>query len=137
MARKTVVIDTETGEVIGEKKRKKGRSGCKLHYDFGSEKGLFMTVWKVIGGAMCKGKIFRSEKQQKESAVKTAKSGMEYVTVTLVFEKPLSSPVIMHGIFDLESKRAMFPQQNMIANPRANNGGYFGKRYSKKFKPRK
>ncbi|MBS9768404.1 MAG: hypothetical protein KGV44_12830 [Flavobacteriaceae bacterium] len=135
MARKTVVIDTETGEVIGEKKNKKGRSGCKLHHDFGSDKGLFMTVWKVVDGVMCKGKIFRSEKQQKESAVKTAKTGMRYVSVTLVFEKPLAPTTIMHGIFDLGSKRAMFPQHNMIANPKANNGGYFGKRYSKKFKP--
>ncbi len=42
---------------------RKKRSGCKLHSHYGTDKGLFMTVWKVQNGKMWKGKIFRSAKQ--------------------------------------------------------------------------
>lgn len=110
---------------------RKKRSGCKLHSHYGTDKGLFMTVWKVQNGKMWKGKIFRSAKQA-EVAPTVSQNGKEWVSVTIVLSAPMENTVVACGLLNLGNNKAYFKEWNMIANPNANNGGYFGKHISKK-----
>ncbi len=117
--------------VYSKDKQKKKRSGCKLHTHYGTEKGLFMTVWKFQNGKIWKGKIFRSKKQI-ENAPVTSQSGKEWISVTLVMDAPMENTIITYGLLNLANNKVYFKEWNMLANPNANNGGYFGKHISKK-----
>ncbi len=158
MADKIIYVDKATGEVVNQQTK---RSGCDLICKSGQTvttksgktiEGLFMTVWKIhggrtfekdgvkkkVGGVLWKGRIFRSEEQKKRDAtISNADNGnqsREWIGVTLVMSSPMHNDIVQTGMMDLSTYKVYFKNWNMIANPHANNGGYFGKHISKEKK---
>ncbi len=149
---KVIYVDKATGEVVDSQTK---RSGCTLicksgevkKTEYGEINGLFMTVWKIhggrtvttregikkkVGGVLWKGKIFRSQKQIDSGSVSENKRGTKtWMGVTLVMSSPMNNDVVQTGMLDLSTYKVYFKNWNMIANPYANNGGYFGKHISK------
>ncbi|WGH76136.1 hypothetical protein P8625_02920 [Tenacibaculum tangerinum] len=108
------------------------KSGAKLHQSFGSKEGLFMTCWKVSDGVMWSGKVFRSEKQSKVAPT-VSRNGKEWCSVTLVLSAPMRDTVVHSGLMNTSNHKVYFKDWNMIINPKASNGGYFGKHISKNY----
>ena len=106
------------------------KSGAKLHDRFGSNKGLFMTVWKVDNGKMWKGKIFRSDKQSKEAPT-VSQTGKEWCSVTVVLDAPFEQTLVFSAVMNTQNHKVYIKQWNYMVNPSASNGGYFGKHISK------
>ncbi len=106
----------------------KKTTGAKLHSRFGSEKGVFITAWNK-GKSV---KVFRSERQSK-NAPTTTKSGKEWVQVTLVLSEAFKEDVIVYPLMNIQNHKVYIQEWNMIINPSAPNGGYFGKHLSKNY----
>ncbi|WP_422091308.1 hypothetical protein [Tenacibaculum ovolyticum] len=111
---------------------KKKQSGCKLHNHLDSEKGLFMSVWKVEKGVMWSGKITMTPSQIK-TGIRVSKSGKKWVSVLLRMNAPMHNQVAVTGMMNVDSQKVYFKDWNTMANPRANNGGYYGKHISKNY----
>jgi len=106
------------------------KSGAKLHQRYGSKEGLFMTCWKAQKNTLWKGKIFRSEKQAKVSPT-VSRNGKEWVSVTVVLSAPFQKTVVVNALMNTSNHKVYIQEWNMIINPSAPNGGYFGKHISK------
>ncbi|CAM1341489.1 hypothetical protein [Tenacibaculum amylolyticum] len=103
---------------------------CNLVYPYGSEKGFFMGLrYRDVNGQWWNGKCFRSEEQQNKPPV-TSKSGKRWVNVTLVFNAPMHNTVFVYGMLNIDNHKVYVEDWNMMANPNAPNGGYFGKHIS-------
>ena len=112
--------------------RKAKTSGCKLYQRVDNEKGLFITVWKVLNGVMWKGKITMTP-SQKKTGIRVSKTGKEWVSVLLEMNAPMHNKVTTTGMLDISNNKAYFSDWNTIANPSASNGGYYGKHISKNY----
>ncbi|WP_271404996.1 hypothetical protein [Tenacibaculum soleae] len=106
------------------------KSGATLHSSYGSEKGLFITVWKVEDGVLWKGKIFRSEKQS-EIAPTQSGTGKKWASCTVVLDAPFKTTIVLNALVNVENHKVYIKEWNYMANPKAANGGYFGKHISK------
>lgn len=115
------------GATYGKKK-----SGAKLHKTVDSENGLFMTVWKVENGVMWRGKITMTPSQRK-TGIKVSGTGKEWVSVLLEMNAPMHNKVTVTGMLNIANNKAYFGDWNTMANPNANNGGYYGKHISKSY----
>ncbi|MDB0615795.1 hypothetical protein PL372_09625 [Tenacibaculum dicentrarchi] len=107
------------------------RTGCRLHSHLDSEKGFFMTVWKVSKGVLWNGKIFTSDAQLKKG-IAQSQSGKNWIGVMVVLSAPLNATVVHTGMLNVDNNKVYIKDWNMVANPHAPNGGYFGKHISKK-----
>lgn len=106
------------------------KSGATLHQKYGSKEGLFMTCWKIQDGVMWKGKIFRSEKQAKEAPT-LSRNNKEWVSVTIVLDAPFKETLIINALMNIENHKVYLKRWNYMINPKAANGGYFGKHITK------
>lgn len=106
------------------------KSGASLHSRYGSEKGLFMTVWKVEDGVMWKGKIFRSENQSKNPP-KKVENGFTWASCTVVLDAPFKTTIVLNALLNVDNHKVYIKEWNYMCNPKAANGGYFGKHISK------
>lgn len=110
---------------------KKKRSGVKVVTAYGSKQGLFMAGWKVSKGVKWNIKVFR-DKYQKEVAPTTSNTGKEWCSVRVVLNAPMHDSVSIQGMINLNNSKVYIEDWNWILNPNAPNGGYVGKRFSKK-----
>ncbi|RLK02361.1 hypothetical protein [Tenacibaculum discolor] len=110
--------------------KKKG-SGIRVVTAYGSKQGLFMAGWKVSKGVKWNIKVFR-DKYQKEVAPTTSKTGKEWCSVRVVLKAPMHDSVSIQGMINLNNSKVYIEDWNWILNPNAPNGGYVGKRFSKK-----
>lgn len=108
------------------------KTGCNLYQRVDHEKGLFMTVWRVDNGKVWKGKITMTPSQRK-TGIKVSKNRKEWVSVILRMTAPMENERVTTGLLDLSNYKVYFNDWNMIANPKARNGGYFGKHISKNY----
>lgn len=116
------------------------KSGCKLHkYDFESKEIVFfMTGWKVTKGEMLvfKATSFISDKNRTHitRSTKAESKKMDWINVFVVISnKTTFSEIKTSGMYCINTGKLYIKQFNLIANPKAPNGGYFGKHLSKKY----
>lgn len=107
---------------------RKKSTGAKLHSRYGSENGVFITAWNKGK----KAKIFRSEKQS-EIAPTVSQSGKDWVSVTIVVQERFKNNVVVSGLLDASNHKVYIREWNMIVNPSAPNGGYWGQHIRKNY----
>ena len=107
------------------------KSGATLHSNYNSDKGFFVSAWKVVDGAMCNIKIFISEKQHAKGYTEGKESGIKWIGCTMVLSKPSYADVILNGMLNLDNSKSYFKDWNWMCNPKAPNDGYIGKHLSK------
>lgn len=106
--------------------RPKKHSGC------GSKSlpdgGVVIFGWRLAGRDMIK----LYARPYKGTKVSTSKSGKRWANlfVTLTNQRTMQT-IKTSGLYNLDSGKLYISELNLIANPKAPNGGYFGKHISK------
>lgn len=106
--------------------RPKKHSGCSIKQN---EDGTYcVSGWKLADGCMVK----LYARPYKGTKVITSKSGKRWANlfVTLTNTNTLVK-TNMSGLLNLDNKKLYIAELNLVANPKAPNGGYFGKQISK------
>lgn len=104
------------------------RSGCKIRK---VENGVIVSGWRVSRGQMFS-LYARPFKGTKVIESKTGKKWANlFVTIT---NKTTLHVTNTSGLFDMQRERLYIKDHNLVANPRANNGGYFGKHISRQYR---
>jgi hypothetical protein len=106
--------------------RPKKHSGCSVKQN---EDGSYcVSGWKLAGGDMVK----LYARPYKGTKVTTSKNGKRWANlfVTLTNTNTLVQSNYS-GLFNLDNKKLYISELNLVANPKAPNGGYFGKQISK------
>ena len=115
------------GYQSGGNRQSKKHSGCQLKT---MEDGApVISGWNYSRRGGMVHLYARPYKGTKKSTSKSGKSWMNlFVTITNTSTKVQSN---YSGLFDVDSKKMYIKDLNMIANPKAPHGGYFGKHISK------
>jgi len=102
----------------------KKHSGCKEVYKDGVF--AYMNGWNY---SKQRGLIsFLAIKSKNSGEVHTSKSGKRWVQLFVrIFNKRTLQTVKCSGLYDLDTHKLILNEQGMVANPKAPNGGYFGK----------
>jgi len=111
-----------------QQKRVVKHSGCRLKQ---VEGGAYVVYgWKLSNGDM----INMYARPYKGTKISTSKSGKRWANlfVTLTNTKTMVK-TNCSGLFNLDTKKLYISDFNLIANPQASNGGYFGKHISKEY----
>jgi hypothetical protein len=106
--------------------RPKKHSGCSIKQN---EDGTYcVSGWKLADGCMVK----LYARPYKGTKITTSKSGKRWANlfVTLTNTNTLVK-TNMSGLLNLDNKKLYISEMNLVANPKAPNGGYFGKQISK------
>ena len=109
-----------------DNERPKKHSGCSIKQN---EDGTYcVSGWKLADGCMIK----LYARPYKGTKVTTSKSGKRWANlfVTLTNTNTLVK-TNMSGLLNLDNKKLYIGEMNLVANPKAPNGGYFGKQISK------
>ncbi|OSY89316.1 hypothetical protein WH52_01365 [Tenacibaculum holothuriorum] len=111
--------------------RKPKKSGFRVIQAYGAEKGLFLAGWKIYKGKRWNVKVFR-DKYQKEIAPTVSESGKKWCSVRVILSSSLENTISIGAYMNIGNHKVYLDEWNWIMNPNANNGGYIGKRFSKK-----
>ena len=104
------------------------RSGCRLIQKEGIS---YISAWRVTGGQMFS--LFaRPYKNTRET--KPNSRGNSYLTYfATITNKTTGQSWNLSALLDIQTNKLRLPGINQVANPRANNGGYWGKSISKQY----
>lgn len=106
----------------------KKRSGCR--YTTGTDGAPIISAWRKNN----KGMYSLYARPYKGSKTITSKSGKEWINlfVTIV-NKDTMQEIKTSGLLNLQNKKLYLKEFNLICNPSAPNGGYFGKHISRNY----
>jgi hypothetical protein len=112
------------------------KSGCTIHtMDTSSkEPNIFITGWKVSNGDMLsmKATTYKNSKVRQSDSPKS--KGLTWVNLFVtITNKTKMSETKSSGLFCIDTKKLYIKEFNLIANPRAPRGGYFGKHISSSY----
>jgi hypothetical protein len=104
------------------------KSGCSTGSN--SDGKPWIRGWKVTEDGLINFIATPGAKSKKSKS----KSGKEWVSVAAKFTNTRTGQSWWEwGLWDLSNKKLYFKDSNRIANPRARNGGYFGKHISRTY----
>ena len=107
---------------MANKKRKK-RSGCKWKNTTRNGKPC-ITAWKY--DAQKKGIISVLVAPYKKTKRRKSKAGITWENWIATITMPSGNKLVRSCMVNMDNKKFYLQELNMMGNPRANNGGYFG-----------
>lgn len=110
----------------------KKRSGCRIRVSKYDKNQYFISGWKYsknLGGI-----ISFSAAPYSKTKTTTSETGKEWSNYLVKMTLPDMSTKLVSGLFDHDNHKLYIKDLNLIANPKANNGGYFGKHISKNYR---
>ncbi len=108
----------------------KKRSGCRIVMKDKNTPILFGWRKKYKGAFF----TFYARPYEK-SKITTSKTGKTWINLFVTITNRNTFEVVKtSGLFCFETQRMYLKELNIIANPKANDGGYFGKHISKNYK---
>lgn len=113
-----------------EKPKKK--SGCRIRASKYDKNHYFMSGWKYSKAAG--GIIGFSAAPYSKTKTSTSETGKEWSNYLVKLQMPDMTTKLVSGLFDHSNHKLYIKELNLIANPKANNGGYFGKHISKNYR---
>jgi len=106
------------------------KSGCKAHFRNESDGSvnMFLTAWKVdkTNGLV---NMIASERK---AGGETKNPNQLRFTCKFTFVNSMRKPELFTGFYNMTTKKLTIPELNLVANPNAPNGGYFGRFFKKK-----
>lgn len=110
-----------------QRREKKKRSGARFHN--GKDGKPFITGWKYDrnqGGIVS---FIASPFKSKNGETKRTKSasGREWENWVIKIQKPMSKEEWVYGLFDVQKRRVLIPELNLMLSPNGGKGGYTGK----------
>ena len=107
-------------------RRNKKKSGCKSTViSKGNNKGnICITGWNV---SKKRGFIRMAAFPKKDAKINKSKNGRRWMSylVEIVFTDKMDKK-LFNGLYDLDNNKLIIPDLQMVANPKAPRGGYFG-----------
>ena len=103
-------------------------SGCSSRMlDDGS---IILWGWRLVDGAMVK----MYARPYKKSQLRTSKTGKDWVNLFVTLTNTKTMQVTKTGgLVNMANHKLYINELNLVANPKAPNGGYFGKHISKTY----
>lgn len=109
--------------------RPRKKSGCRLIMK--DKDTPIISAWK----SQKNGLLALYARPYKGTKLSVSKSGKEWLNLFVTITNRQTHQVTKcSGLFDLQRQRLYLPEFNLIANPKAPNGGYFGKHISKNYR---
>ncbi|MGC3977843.1 MAG: hypothetical protein QM751_06155 [Paludibacteraceae bacterium] len=104
------------------------KSGCRVIMK--DKDTPIVTGWKTSKNGM----LSLYARPYKGTKLSTSKNGKEWLNLFVtVTNRRTMQKTNMSGLFNLANQKLYIKEYNLIANPRANRGGYFGKHISKTY----
>lgn len=109
----------------------KKRSGCRIRASKYEKDQYFLSGWKyskALNGIIS----FKSAPYSKTKTT-TSETGKEWSNYLVTMTMPDMTKKLVSGLFDHSNHKLYIKELNLIANPKAPNGGYFGKHISRNY----
>lgn len=109
--------------------RPRKKSGCRLILK--DKDTPIISAWK----SQKNGLLSLYARPYKGTRLSVSKSGKEWLNLFVTITNKQTQQITKcSGLFDLQRQRLYLPEFNLICNPKAPNGGYFGKHISKNYR---
>ncbi len=116
------------GSYSGGMRSFRKRSGCSIKRADGGR--VFLYGWRLSRGSFFS---FTASETKKSKDFKS-KSGKTWRTLLVVItNKSTFQKVFCSGLYDVQRERLYIKDYNLIANPSAPNGGYFGQHLRREY----
>ena len=103
------------------------RSGCGTKK---VENGVVIWGWRVSQGQM----FSMYARPYKNTKIRESKTGKKWANLFVtIINKTTGVVTNTSGLYDLQRERLYIKELNLVGNPRAPRGGYFGKHISKTY----
>jgi hypothetical protein len=111
-------------------KRPVKKSGCKVQDGYTNKSGEFVPGLLLTGWNKSQGRGFiKFIAAERKGKGETKAANQTCFAVKVQFS---DGPKWFNGFYNSETKKMTIPDLEMVANPHAPNGGYFGKYYETK-----
>jgi len=107
------------------------KSGCKMHMRNNQDGSvqMFLTAWKVD---KTNGMINMIASPRVQGGSETRNPNQSRFTCKITFVNSMRKPELFTGFYNHSTKKLTIPDLQLVANPNAPNGGYFGRNYKRK-----